>query len=91
MNKEIKMITLNKIKECLYRIYEAEDEDCPNRIVIAANNRAIDYDLIDYYLKDYSEEQKQELLEILDVEFLFDWHYDCVLELEKLGWKIKEE
>ncbi len=78
MNKEIKMITLNKIKECLYRIFDAEDEDYPNRRVVAANERAIEH-----YLKDYSEEQKRELLSIIQ------WHNDnCVKGLEKAGWEI---
>lgn len=72
---------------CLYRIFDAKDDDCVNRKKVSANERAINH-----YLKDYSEEQKQELLKILDIEYV-DWNYNCVrvLELEKLGWKIKEE
>lgn len=81
MNKEISIKTINNIKECLYRIFDAEDEDYPNRRVVAANNRAIDH-----YLKDYSKEQQYELLNLIR------WHNDnCVKELEKAGWKIIRE
>lgn len=51
MSKEIRMITLNRIKDCLLRIFEAEDDDIPNLKIIGANNRALDH-----YLKDYSKE-----------------------------------
>ncbi len=81
MNKEIKMITLNKIKACLYRIYEAEDEDCPNRRVIEANNRALNH-----YLKGYSIDQVNDIA--ICVEFFRD---NCAVELEKIGWKIIRE
>lgn len=87
MEKEISIHTINRVQMCLYRIFDAKDEDCPNRRVIAANERAIGH-----YLKDYSEEQQKELLKIIDVDF--NWRDDgsnCISELEKLGWKIKEE
>lgn len=78
MNKEITIRIVNIIKMCLLKIYQAEDEDYPNRRVVAANNRAIDH-----YLKDYSKEQQYELLNIIR------WHNDnCVKELEKTGWKV---
>ena len=81
MNKEISIRTINNIKECLYRIFEAEDDDYPNRRVVAANQEAIRY-----YLKDYSKEQQYELLNLIR------WDNDnCVSNLEKYGWKIIRE
>lgn len=81
MNKEIRMITLNRIKDCLLRIFEAEDDDIPNLKIIRANNRALDH-----YLKDYSKEQQEELLKLIR------WtNDDCCAELEKHGWKIIKE
>lgn len=78
MNKEIKMVTINRIKLCLLKIFEAEDDDIPNHKIIAANNRAIDH-----YLKDYSKEQQEELLRLIR------WsNDDCCSELEKNGWTI---
>lgn len=78
MNKEIRMITLNRIKRCKLRIFAAEDEDCVNHKKVSANERAIDH-----YLKDYSKEQQYELLNLIR------WNNDnCVKELEKIGWKI---
>lgn len=81
MSKEIRMITLNRIKDCLLRIFEAEDDDIPNLKIIRANNRALDH-----YLKDYSKEQQEELLKLIR------WtNDDCCAELEKHGWKIIKE
>lgn len=81
MNKEITIRTINIIKMCLLKIYQAEDEDYPNRRVVAANQEAIRY-----YLKDYSEEQQKELRNIIN------WYdNDCISKLEKAGWKIKEK
>lgn len=81
MEKEISIHTINIIKMCLLRIFEAEDEDYPNRKIIGANNRALDH-----YLKDYSKEQQYELLNLIR------WENDnCVKELEKAGWKIIRE
>lgn len=81
MNKEIRMITLNRIKDCLLRIFEAEDDDIPNLKIIGANNRALDH-----YLKDYSEHEKEELLKLIR------WtNDDCCSELEKHEWKVIRE
>ena len=79
MNKEISTRTLINIKVCLYRIFKAEDVyDYADYRKVAANERAIEH-----YLKDYSEEQKQELLSVIN------WNDDnCSLKLKKLGWKI---
>ncbi len=78
MNKEIKMVTINKIKCCLLKIFEAEDDDIPNHKIIGANNRAIMH-----YLKDYSKEQQEELLRLIK------WANDnCCTDLEKNGWTI---
>lgn len=78
MNKEIKMVTINKIKCCLLKIFEAEDDDIPNHKIIGANSRAIDH-----YLKDYSKEQQEELLKLIR------WtNNNCSAELEKVGWKV---
>ena len=81
MNKEIRMITLNRVKMCLLRIFEAEDDDIPDRKIIGANNRALNH-----YLKDYSKEQQYELLNLIR------WDNDnCVSNLEKYGWKVIRE
>lgn len=81
MNKEIRMITLNRIKDCLLRIFEAEDDDIPNLKIIGANNRALDH-----YLKGYSKKQQEELLKLIR------WTNDnCCSELEKSGWKVIRE
>lgn len=81
MNKEIKMVTINKIKHCLLKIFEAEDDDIPNHKIIGANNRAIMH-----YLKDYSKEQQEELFKLIK------WTNDnCCVELEKTGWKVIRE
>ncbi len=78
MNKEISMKTLNQVKLCLLKIFEAEDDDIPNHKIIGANNRAIDH-----YLKDYSKEQQEELFKHIR------WSNDnCYAELEKAGWKV---
>lgn len=78
MEKTIRMITINRVKMCLLRIFEAEDDDIPDRKIIGANNRALDH-----YLKDYSKEQQYELLNLIR------WDNDnCVKELEKAGWKV---
>lgn len=78
MNKEIPMITLNKIKQCKLRIFEAEDDDYVDYRTVKANERAIER-----YLKDYSEDQRQELLRTIE------WYDDdCASKLEKQGWKI---
>lgn len=74
--KIISMYKINKIKGCQLRIFEAEDDDYPDRRIVNANERAIDH-----YLEDYSEEEKQELLKTIR------WTYDdCASELVKLGW-----
>lgn len=81
MNKEIRMITLNRIKDCLLRIFEAEDDDIVNNKIVAANVRSIMR-----YLKDYSKEQQKELLKLIR------WtNDDCCSELEKNGWKVIRE
>lgn len=81
MNKEIRMITLNRIKRCKLRIFAAEDEDWVNWKIVRANERAIEH-----YMKDYSKEQQRELNELIR------WENDnCVLNLEKYGWKVIRE
>lgn len=78
MKKEIRMVTLNRIKDCLLRIFEAEDDDIPNLKIIGANNRALDH-----YLKDYSETEKDELLRLIR------WtNDDNASELEKHDWRV---
>ena len=78
MNKEIRMITLNRIKDCLLRIFEAEDDDVVNNKIVAANVRSIMH-----YLKGYSKEQQEELLKLIR------WtNDDCCSDLEKNGWTI---
>lgn len=77
--KTITIYKINKIKKCLLRIFETEDDDIPNKRIISSNERAIDN-----YLKDYTKEEKDELLKVIN------WTNDnCVNDLEKLGWVIK--
>lgn len=77
--KKISMITINKIKMCQLRIFEAEDDDYPDGRIIAANANAIDK-----YMEDYSLEEKRELLNVIN------WCNDnCAIDLEKLGWEIE--
>ena len=78
--KEIRMITINKIKTCLLRIFEAEDDSEPDYNIIRANWAAITRLLKPYQ---FSEEERTELFKIVD------WaNNNCAKGLEKLGWKI---
>lgn len=78
--KEVKIITINKIKMCLFRIFEAEDDSEPDYKIIRANNAAITRLLKPYQ---FSAEETLELFKIVN------WTNDnCVKELEKLGWKV---
>lgn len=74
--KIISMHKINKIKGCKLRIFEAEDDDYPDKRIVNANERAIDH-----YLEGYSKEEKQELLK--NIRWTND---DCTKELLKLGW-----
>ena len=81
--KEIKMITINKIKTCLLRIFEAEDDYEPDCNVIRANNAAITRLLKPYH---FTQEEEQELLRNVS------WaNNNCAGALEKLGWKVVKE
>ena len=81
LEKKIHMYYINKIKNCMLKIFEAEDEDFPNRKIVRANENAIDH-----YLdkaKIFDEQLRQELLENII------WTNDnCVETLEKLGWEV---
>ena len=80
--KEIKMITINKIKTCLLRIFEAEDDYEPDCNVIRANNAAITRLLKPYH---FTQEEEQELLRNVNRT-----NNDCAEALGKLGWKVLE-
>ena len=74
--KEIEMITINKLKRYDFNIFDAEDEDIPNYRKISRNEREIQK-----LLKDYSIEEKRELL------MLVRWTDDnCAEHLEQNGW-----
>lgn len=78
MAKDITIWTINQIKKCTLRIFEAEDDDIPNRKIISENERAIDY-----YLKYKTGEEKRELLSIIN------WTNDnCIAKLKALGWNV---
>ena len=78
--KEIKMITINKIKKCLLKIFEEEDDGQPNSKIIRANWGAITRLLKPYQ---FTQEEEQELLRVVN------WTNDnCVGALEDLGWKV---
>lgn len=81
--KEIRIITINKIKTCLLRIFEAEDDSEPDCYVIRANNAAITRLLKPYQ---FTQEEEQELLRNVS------WaNNNCAGTLEKLGWKVLKE
>lgn len=61
------------------RLFDAEDDDIPNRRIVKANER-----VIDNYLKDYSIEEQRELLSVIN------WTNDnCTKNLEELGWVVE--
>ena len=41
MNKQIHIYYINKIKDCLMKLWDAENNDNPNRRIIARNENAI--------------------------------------------------
>ena len=81
MNKQIDIYYINKIKDCLMKLYDAEDNDNPNRRIIARNENAINKYLDKAGIID--KELRGELLRNIV------WcDNDCKGKLEKLGWKI---
>lgn len=81
MNKQIDIYYINKIKDCLMKIWDAEDDDVPNRRIIARNENAINKYLDKAGIID--KELRGELLRNIV------WcDNDCKGKLEKLGWKI---
>ena len=87
MNKQIHIYYINKIKDCLMKLWDAENNDNPNRRIIARNENAINKYLDKAGIID--KELRGELLRNIV------WcDNDCKGKLEKLGWKIltdKEE
>ena len=87
MNKQIDIYYINKIEECLMKLWDAENNDVPNRRIIARNENAINKYLDKAGIID--KELRGELLRNIV------WcDNDCKGKLEKLGWKIltdKEE
>ena len=87
MNKQIDIYYINKIEECLMKLWDAENNDNPNRRIIARNENAINKYLDKAGIID--KELRGELLRNIV------WcDNDCKGKLEKLGWKIltdKEE
>ena len=87
MNKQIHIYYINKIKDCLMKLWDAENNDVPNRRIIARNENAINKYLDKAGIID--KELRGELLRNIV------WcDNDCKGKLEKLGWKIltdKEE
>ena len=78
--KEIKMITINKIKKCLLKIFEEEDDGQPNSEITRANWAAITRLLKPYQ---FTQKEEQELLRVVN------WtNNNCVGALEDLGWKV---
>lgn len=81
MNKQIHIYYIDKIKNCLMKLYDAEDNDTPNRRIIATNENAINKYLDKAGIID--KELRGELLRNIV------WcDNDCKGKLEKLGWKI---
>lgn len=81
MNKQIDIYYINKIEECLMKLWDAENNDNPNRRIIARNENAINKYLDKAGIID--KELRGELLRNIV------WcDNDCKGKLEKLGWKI---
>ena len=81
MNKRINIYYINRIKVCLMRIYDAEDDETTNRRIVVANERAIDNFLNKAGI--INKDLRQELLTNIS------WANDnCKEKLEKLGWEI---
>lgn len=81
MNKQVDIYYINKIEECLMKLWDAEDSDTPNRRIIARNENAINKYLDKAGIID--KELRGELLRNIV------WcDNDCKGKLEKLGWKI---
>lgn len=81
MNKQIDIYYINKIKDCLMKLWDAENNDNPNRRIIARNENAINKYLDKAGIID--KELRGELLRNIV------WcDNDCKGKLEKLGWKI---
>ncbi len=72
---------INRIKDCLLRIFEAEDDDYVDYRIVSANERAIDHWLDKANVVD--KELQREILQNVD------WCWDgCAEKLESLGWTI---
>lgn len=81
MNKQIHIYYINKIKDCLLKIFDSEDDEIPNRRIVASNENAIDKYLNKAGI--INKELRQELLVNIT------WSNDnCKEKLEKLGWTI---
>lgn len=84
MEKKIHIYYINRIKNNLGRIFEAEDTDCfteEDYNVVVANQRAIEHWLKKAGITDSN--LKQEILSNVD------WCWDgCAENLGKLGWTI---
>jgi len=82
MSKKIHIYYINKIKMCMLKIFEAEDDDYPDRKIVKANEKAIEHYLDKAGIVD--EKLKTELL------YNIRWTDDnCALTLVKLGWTIE--
>ena len=77
--KQIHIHYINKIKDCDFRIFDAEDDE--NWRAVRSNERALDHWLDK--AKIFDKDERQELLE--NCRWSND---DCVSVLEKLGWTI---
>lgn len=80
MSKEIRMSNINKIIQCLPKLYElGNDGHITKRDVENAKE-------IKHYLKDYSKNEQYELIKIIN------WsNGNIVSDLEKHGWKVIRE
>lgn len=81
LEKKIHMYYINKIKNCMLKIFEAEDDDFPNRKIVKANENAMDYYLDKAGI--FDKDLRQELLKNIN------WTNDnCKETLTKLGWEV---
>ena len=81
MNKRIHIYYINQIKGCMLNIFEAEDDDYPNRRKVVANERTIEHWLDKAGI--FDKNLRQELWE--NIKWTND---DCTTTLENLGWEV---
>lgn len=90
VKKQIKLYHIMKIQSATIRLFEAEDDDCPDYRVVRANERAIEHWL------DKITTNKEERRKILDIIEHENWNTEdssfkpICDRLRRLGYEILE-